>query len=139
MRTFFRYFGAVMLIVSLCCGCWSGTETTTITACGRYSNVLAIYYHEQNHYSIAVKTIGSTIQMIDLNRVYDDTLYTCNYTIIDDVKPNEIMYVDYTATLNDYLTSYVSYTIHIRNIDDVSTSGWDHGKFGSGQTQRIDK
>lgn len=91
----------------------------------------AVYWHERNQYSVAVKQ-GNKIKMVML-----PSRHGIDLNIICDVASDESCWYEYNYKNNGYggVTGFLN--IHIRSIDDINTADWNHGKFGSGKTQRI--
>lgn len=97
-----------------------------------YTNVVAVYYHEGNSYSIATKT-DHTISMTYLAADYDSQI-----DIFDDVLNTNSMYVVGNEHFNNGgVMDNSTWQIHIHSIDDINGAGWNHGKSGHGMTLRI--
>jgi hypothetical protein len=118
-----------ILPMLLLCSCSpSSDENDVIT----YPNVKAVYFQEENRYSIAYRE-GNEIKIIGLYGAYE---YSTQ--ILDDVPATNSMYV---VGIKSPIFGGIQYSwkIHIHNIDDINTASWNHGKRGSGSTTRIDK
>ena len=89
------------------------------------SEIKAAYMHEAGRYSIMVQD-ANTLSLVKLGYA----------TIKTDVTAGSNIW--YEATYNG-MNECVESTIHLHSVDDLNTAGWNHGKFGSGTTHRIDK
>lgn len=111
-----------------------------LLGCEVHSNVkpktpiIALYMHEVGNYSVAVQE-GEHIRMIEFRR----QMITIPTKIIADVPNNDSMWFECFGTYHEMKSwsEDARCEIHIRNIDDINTAGWDHGKFGKGNTIRI--
>jgi len=102
-------------------------------------NFEALYYHEKNTYSVLVRNEQGSLETIFIPNYQGDQMPV---EIIDDVGENEPMWYEYDFYAADNVVKKDSthfVRIHIRGADDINGAGWDHGKFGKGQTIRIDK
>ena len=87
-----------------------------------------------NRYSFArVDTIStnSEIQMLCFGGWFTQV------RIFTDVIPSNSMWIEGDLVKESGGGIHYDYEIHIHSIDDVNTGGWNHGKFGSGTTTRI--
>jgi len=110
---------------------------------------VAVYYHERGSYSLMVEKDGK------LEAIYLPCWWYVPISIFTDVAPNKDMWyeaqyeisksydrykeaLDFSIYPSDYVrdnqpkTSYIH--IHIRSVKDIKGGGWNHGKFGCGQT-----
>ena len=90
------------------------------------TKIEAFYYHEKGRFTAAVLENGTLHMNIVRNAVISfdstgDLWYECDY-IVD--------------TWNGSGTRGACY-VHLKTIDDINNSGWNHGKFGSGTTVRL--
>ncbi len=109
-----------------------------------------IMMHEPGRYTFFVeRPDGSVAQLILTNGCG-----SCGegVTIMRDVPSDERMWVEYSCGSNGYPTqckqiptgfSYWSaypakIVIHIHGLADINGAGWDHGKFGRGQTTVVE-
>jgi len=93
------------------------------------TKVEAVYFHERGNYSVALR-IGDEIQ------IKPARAGRAPVRIVLDAEDH--MWYECDATWdNFYGTSTGECVIHIRDVGDISTAGWNHGKFGSGNTTRI--
>jgi hypothetical protein len=87
----------------------------------------SVYYHEINNYSVAflsdnilvTKKVPNRPKVIVKRDATDHLWYECNF------KQN------FARTYGE------GCVIHITGLNDIKTSGWNHGKFGSGMTTRL--
>ena len=92
--------------------------------------IIAVWKHEPNVYSVTIKEGKNTLIDKDFRR--HSAVYP-KYSLIDDVSENSNMW--YEATYDDGFCETV--VIHVRSINDINNAGWNHGKFGSGSTERV--
>lgn len=115
-------FIALALIVS---GCETPSDE-------KIENVIRVFMHEPNKFSFMIQTQESSeIRMITLEGKAE---------FIADALETEKMWVIARGRQVHY-GGYVSVNrleIHIHSPKDINGAGWDHGKFGSGQTQVIE-
>lgn len=100
----------------------------------RRFDVIAVYYHEQNRYSVAFMKNGE----------YETTsLYGYDSVkVLPDVPPLDSMYVETHSICDNYrLCGHDgSWTrIHIHKPSEINTAGWNHGKFGNGTTTILER
>ena len=92
------------------------------------TEIYALYYHENNVWSVAVKT-GDTININPLPQYIP-------VIIVADAK--DFMSYSCKAKYDMWTGKTIgNCTIHVRSCDDINTAGWDHGKFGRGTTVRV--
>jgi hypothetical protein len=115
----------VLLIALLCGGC---SDTKMIEK----STAQAIYWHESDRYTAAIINNG----VVEMRRI-PTTGYN-NITLYTDLKDGELPWYK-CEWLNNAFTGNHSgkCEVHIKNIDSLMTADWNHGKFGSGTTTRI--
>ena len=97
----------------------------------------ALYWHEGERYT-AVTIIADVVTRYNIPP-YSGTYRTV--TLYTDVAEGEKSWYkcewDWEVWMGtDTDTAYCD--IHIHNIDELGTADWNHGKFGSGSTTRID-
>ena len=97
-------------------------------------NIDVVWFHEENKYSISYVN--------NANEIINESPWKCvNPKIIIDVPKGEKMYYEYKYSFNsfwgcmDSANSYVK--IHVHSINDIIGADWNHGKFGTGKTNRI--
>jgi len=96
------------------------------------NNVRAIYWHEANRYSAAIMTGDH----ITIERLPSD--YNFNVRLITDAKPNAAWYeCEWQHNTWSGIKEGAWCEIHIASIDELKTGDWNHGKFGTGKTRRI--
>ncbi|MFA5313210.1 MAG: hypothetical protein WC375_07855 [Methanomassiliicoccales archaeon] len=98
------------------------------------TEVAAVYWHEASRFSVAIED-GQNIKFVALPS-------DIPVTVTQDVLPGEKLWYEYREVLSDWSgpvrdESYVH--IHVRNIDDLRTGEWNHGKFGRGETVRLEE
>ena len=98
-------------------------------------DVIAIYYHEGESYSVAIEKDNQ----ISMFRLPTGSHTGIPLAIITDIKPDGTMWIECEYSWNHWHGEVIGKgcEIHIRDIDDIGTAGWNHGKNGSGQTTRI--
>lgn len=119
---------ATIIVISACIGIPYFTSKTEER--NEKQDIVAVWKHEANHYSVTVKE-GNTLM---------DKAFYGNFStiIITDVPKDKSMW--YEAHFKESSFSgggYDSLKIHIHSIDDINGGGWNHGKFGSGTTERV--
>ncbi|MFA6963092.1 MAG: hypothetical protein WC227_00015 [Patescibacteria group bacterium] len=96
----------------------------------RYDNVVRVLMHEPNYFSLYTEQTDSKI--LGYQEFSD-----CSFTeIIADVPPGEKMWAlktEIKGTPTKWLLQ-----IHIHSPKDINGAGWDHGKYGRGQTVPIE-
>lgn len=118
----------VAVAAVLMCGCSSRVEEEQI------DNVTRVFWHESNRYSFMVQD-PATKHM----RIISLPGYVCGDSkgiqIVPDVAASQQMRVQSTIKyVFGNPPCIVSMKIHVRSERDVGGGGWNHGKFGSGQT-----
>jgi hypothetical protein len=94
-------------------------------------DIISVWKHEVGRYSITIK---------EGNTLIDKAFYRtgeCEFTLITDVPEGSNMWYEahYYEDWNERGYQWVK--IHIHSVDDISNAGWNHGKFGSGMTERV--
>ena len=102
---------------------------------GKIVNVERIYWHEGCKYSFTVPTEGS---LGFHNESVPGLCTSDDVSIIPDVPVGEKMWVYYvnTFSLGDRFLNKME--IHVHTLADINGGGWNHGKFGHGQTTVIE-
>jgi len=95
----------------------------------------AIYWHEKQKYSAAI--------IIDNQIILKNITYGCGWNnpvkIYHDVPQNKKSWYKCEWLYNKSMgRKNTQCEIHIHGLNSIKTAGWDHGKFGSGLTIRID-
>lgn len=98
----------------------------------RYEHdIVSVYFHERNDFSVGYM-VGDEIR---IKRIPP----SAHVDIYADVNPEDSMWVECNHTRDRFDGSTTGgCIIHVRDVDDIGTGGWNHGKFGSGATTRID-
>ncbi|KKR15133.1 MAG: hypothetical protein UT43_C0006G0003 [Parcubacteria group bacterium GW2011_GWC1_39_29] len=118
----------VIVITSISAGCGHKIETV------RINNVVRVFWHEGTRYSVQVREPGSTeIKTYSLH----GHMCTGEPRIFTDVLPENSMWVKYVMDRNWDLDCLRSLEIHVWSETNIEGGGWDHGKFGHGQTYVI--
>ncbi len=112
-----------------------GCEETHHTA---GSEIDAIYWHEGTRYT-AMTNNADVISTHRIPPFHPVTARSVN--VYADVAEDESSWYECDWTRNnwtgtDTTTAYCD--IHIHSIDELGTADWNHGKFGSGSTTRIE-
>jgi len=94
--------------------------------------VEAVYFHEVNSYSVGVQ-YGDEYKIVKLPYYIPVILKT------DVPEGHKSWYeCDYLmSTWSGHVRDSGGCTIHMHSANDLLTGGWNHGKFGSGQTTKI--
>jgi len=121
----FNTFSAILILL---CFFISGCE---LAHHHEKENVSAVYWHEANRYSVAI----SDGDMVTIKKVNNCDSYVKLFT---DVPVDESSWYscDYDWS-KLYGCINAKCEIHINNIDQLRTGDWNHGKFGTGATARI--
>jgi len=93
-----------------------------------------VFMHQPNEYScMYFDPSTSELKTVSFRNWYkDETL-----KIVADVPPDNPMYYEATYKTTDRIIDThkeVYAAIHIHGAEDIQGGGWDHGKFGRGQT-----
>ena len=112
-----------------------GCENTDYSAGGEID---AIYWHEGLRYTVMVENAGviTKRRLPPWGHAMDK-----NITMYTDVEVGEKSWYKCEWARNNWLgpdldTAYCD--IHIHSLNELGTADWNHGKFGSGATTRID-
>lgn len=111
-----------------------------LSACGvenksAEGDIDAIYWHERDRYT--VMTINN--DKITKHRIPPWAERGGTVELYNDVAPDKLSWYKCTWTYNIWSGHDDGYCeIHIHNLNELGTAGWNHGKFGSGSTKRID-
>lgn len=100
----------------------------------KYDNIQAVYYHEGNSYSFAqldTKSTNTEVKILQLGGFFTTV------KIYADAAPSNSMWIEGDLVEEGGGGHHYEYEIHIHNVDDINTGGWDHGKFGRGTTTRL--
>lgn len=118
---------ASALIALLCAGC--GIDSKTVS---EKNKVEAIYWHERNRYSAAIVR-GDTI---DMHRI--PIFSSSDVTVLQDVPAKEKPWYECEWKYDGFKGNHGGWcNIHIHSVDPLRTADWNHGKFGTGSTKRI--
>ena len=111
-----------------------------LAACGMEDmssggDIDAIYWHENDRYTIM--TINSDI--VTKHRIPPWNGYGGTIELYQDVDPDNSSWYKCDWKYNSIVGFEDGYCeIHIHNLNELGTADWNHGKFGSGSTKRID-
>jgi len=117
-----------LLTIAICLSIYYRSINTTIS--DEKNDIVALYMHQPYSYSVMMQN-SNKLTTIILNANKEDI------AIYADVPKGSNMW--YKAKKTDvYCTyQYSDLEIHIHSVDDINTAGWNNGKFGSGQTVRV--
>ncbi len=118
----------VIAMISISVGCDHKIEAVQI------NNVVRVFWHEGTRYSVQVREPGSTEIKTYVLHGY---MCTGEPQIFADVAAENRMWVKYVMDRNWDLDCLQSLEIHVWSEADIEGGGWDHGKFGRGQTSVI--
>ena len=97
----------------------------------------ALYWHEGDRYTAKVVSTGNVVVSHKIPPWYNDNSSTVE--VIVDVPANEKSWYKCNWFHNNMSGPSNGYCeIHIHNLDEIGTADWNHGKFGSGSTTKID-
>ena len=122
----------IILITAIYGGITQYQEFKSIK-CSRYKmNVSQVMMHDDHHYTFFVERDNGMINK-----------YTFRYSnpkIFHDVPKRKPMFIEYKRCispkkLNKRVYDYTKLiSIHLHSATEINGGGWDHGKFGHGQT-----
>lgn len=132
-----KFFAGVVSILFplLIAGC---ERTVTIK---QIENVERIFWHEGDKYSVLVKNDDNTYKTVRFPNYQCGSIRDGDGVIIvADVPGDQKMWVSTVVQEEDNIRPYCfeRLTIHIHSPHDIDGGGWDHGKFGRGQTSVIE-
>ncbi len=133
MNEFYRFLIGISIMIAvtiLIVGC----EVTEHTSGGE---VEAIYWHEGERYT----AVTENADVLEHHRIPPFAAGPGAVTLYKDAVPGEKSWYKCEWTRNNWTGADpdLSYCdIHIHSIDELGTGNWNHGKFGSGSTTRID-
>lgn len=112
--------------------------TLMVSACGKAAKtyikheVDAVYWHEHAKYTVAIIQ-GDNVEMRQLP-------FMVRVSLVTDLGEGQKSWYECSLNYSEWSGhSKDSWCrIHIRSLGDLQTAGWNHGKFGSGSTTRID-
>jgi hypothetical protein len=97
----------------------------------KIENVTRIFMHETNNFTFFVEKPGSSeIEEIHIS-------YARNKKLTD-VPANKPMWVDVYKSSTSCGDEGYYLEIHIHRVEDINPAGWNHGKFGKGQTTVVE-
>ena len=104
----------------------------------KIDNVVRVFWHEGNNFSVMVKPSGTNrLKLIRFPEYHCDT-DAPGVRIFTDVESDKPMWVSSKVGFGGSVKWCVYFVdIHIHSEKDVDGGGWNHGKFGSGQTSVI--
>lgn len=95
-----------------------------------------VWYHQPGSYSV-----GHYNDDEYLTTSTDRCEYEVETKVLRDLPQGEVMYYEYRLTINDFRGCIGDpgdfKTIHMTKDYKLKGGGWDHGKFGRGQTSRL--
>lgn len=97
----------------------------------KVENIVRVFMHEPGRYSFLIQLSNSSVVTM---RTF--LLYNCETKFIMDVPKNEKMWA-YIKRESDPRVFRTFIDVHIHSVRDVEGAGWNHGKFGKGQTYVI--
>lgn len=134
VKSFLVFVFVIMIMIMLIGGCVYDCHKNKVIHAREKTPIEAVYYHEGHSYSVAVKQ-GNIIEIIPVPMTWSkkDKKYTV--TIINDVMDDEKSWVAWEYS--NIIGKEGWAEIHIRDMNDIQGGRWNHGKFGHGQTNRI--
>ena len=98
----------------------------------------ALYWHEGERYTAV--TVNADVVSRQRIPPWGHAMDK-NIRLYTDAEPSEKAWYKCEWTRNDWFGADLDTAfcgIHIHNLDELGTADWNHGKFGSGSTTRID-
>jgi hypothetical protein len=124
-----KYF-LIIIGLSILSGCGNDVNFST-----NKQDITAVYFHEHSRYSVAT-VINNNLIIKELPYKYGRV----PVTITTDISVNEQMWYKCEGSYNTWTVVVTGgCEIHIRDTNDIDTGSWNHGKFGTGRTVRIDE
>lgn len=103
---------------------------------GKFS-IEDVWYHEPGNYSVGFYDDDGKYTTVSANRCQ----YDVETIVIKDLPPNATMYYEYRLTTSSFHGCKGEPTdfkiIHMTKDYQLKGGGWNHGKFGHGQTIRV--
>lgn len=102
------------------------------------NDIVAVWKHEAGVYSVSTMS-GNRIIDNSFHKVpgSGEACFLEKPEIVADVPEGGNMWYEAIYYGGGRLGINARVTIHVRSIDDVGGAGWNHGKFGSGMTERV--
>ena len=88
-------------------------------------HIVRVFMHEPGDYSVLVNNNGELVSKT----------FACKIRLIRDVPYDEPMYYEGERNRDGY---FLRVEIHVHSEKDINGAGWNHGKFGSGQTVEVE-
>ena len=115
---------------------FGNVESTTV------SGITRVFMHEPGYFTFLVEHGDSKkIGQLRVKTINDTT------TIVEDLQENQTISIEYFSTQDPFLQSKsippdfsnwdvqaMKLTIHLHSVKEIDGAGWNHGKFGRGQT-----
>jgi hypothetical protein len=100
-----------------------------------------LYWHEDDKHTLFTVNKDLSISKLTIgnNRLFDKNgkgYHVGNVKLFVDLKDNQKPWYLCKLKLKDHRI-YWFCDIHITDIDDMKEAGWNHGKYGSGSTTRL--
>ena len=112
-------------------------ESIPQTELQRIDHVGRVFLHEYGRYTLLVEETGGTVIQWRFGNQFE-----CNRepNLIADVPKNEPMWAEYYVLLGGMWAADCEQlmSIHLHSAQDINGAGWNHGKFGSGQTTVVE-
>lgn len=103
----------------------------------QYSNVKQLLMHETNHYSLVITDENNGAEIIDLEGFHGQNTIKI-YFDVPDHKDQWAKIDFYTPPLGDDNEKVRQGEVHLHYNSKINGAGWDHGKFGKGQTVEVE-
>lgn len=127
----FRAKGVIALFVLLILGC-----STSRTEPVRIDNVSRVMMHERGRYTLMVEEPDGRISLRSFGGspcFYPETV------LFHDVPEGDPMWATYRTVSRSCENPCEELTeLHVHSAEDINGAGWNHGKFGSGQTTVVE-
>ena len=94
---------------------------------GRFINIVRVLMHETNNFTL-IQQNGIELKELQFRRCK-------SVQMLQDVPLGDPMWASYKLTYkNDRAYGELELTLHLHSAEDINGAGWNHGKFGRGQT-----
>jgi len=105
----------------------------------RVDGVDRVLMHESNHYTFFVSRPDNTVGILDLRT------FSGRVTVVEDMPADQPVRVEYTCRCKEVPPNFVRWRaepteiyIRLHSVKEINGAGWNHGKFGSGQTTVVE-
>lgn len=122
-----RYLVIFLTLITIMACCPSDFDPST-----KRVYVDKVFMNENTRYTFITIENGEAIVR------EKSTHYPRRIHLYTDVPKGERMYIEYYEKCSGGTKMLQRLDIHIHNLDEIQGGGWNHGKFGRGETQVIE-